>query len=178
MALLWLFLIAACFTISVNTLSPWSCDDIDEDVECQDILMDKYSLTVQDFHNMMPLHQTIMLDGLECVREDKCPLQLDRVSGSEIECTDGFAAVSDELQYPCKDVNLLSFIPLRDLGSQLNASGSDIWGWTKYDDSNVAIGYYALTCQTDGVSIVDITDPVHPNVLAFIESNVSPIRHV
>ncbi len=57
--------------------------------------------------------------------------------------------------------------------------GSDIWGWTRYDEeSGVAVGHYALTCQTDGVSVVDITDPINPNVLAFVESNVSPIRHV
>ena len=58
-------------------------------------------------------------------------------------------------------------------------SGSDIWGWTQYDEeSGAAVSHYALTCQTDGVSIVDITDPIHPNVLAYVESNVSPIRHV
>ena len=71
--------------LMVNTLSvpsPWSCDDIDHEMECQDILMDKYSLTVDDFYvclymttnewspiplnwqNMMPLHQAIMLDGM------------------------------------------------------------------------------------------------------------------
>lgn len=122
---------------------------------------------------MMPLHQQIMLDNLGCVREDKCPLHLPRISGGEIECVNGSA-----MGYPCRDVNLLSFVPLFELGSQVNASGNDIWRWTQYDDDGAATGYFALTCQTDGVSIVDISAPTEPNVLAFVESNTEPIRHI
>jgi len=30
--------------------------------------------------------------------------------------------------YPCAGIDLLAFVPLKTLGSQLDAS--DIWGWT------------------------------------------------
>ena len=42
----------------------------------------------------------------------------------------------------------------------------------RIDDNGNVDGHYAITCQADGSSIVDITDPLNPNVLAFIVSNV------
>lgn len=45
---------------------------------------------------------------------------------SETKCVDGKAGA-----YSCKDVDLLSFTPIRELGSTYDAS--DSWGWTDPD---------------------------------------------
>jgi len=141
---------------------------------CSDILNDRFGLSVQQFHDAPELKQLILQDTLHCIEQDLCPLELDIISGEEQLCTNGLAT---DLEYPCSNVDLMSFLPLPDLGSHANASGNDIWGWTRFDDATGdATGYYALTGQSDGSSIVDITDPINPNVLAFVPTSVDPMR--
>ncbi len=147
-----------------------------EDTKCSNLMTDRFDLSVEEYSNLSPLHQWIMQDNINCLEEDRCPIMLDPIIGQENKCDDN--GLATDLKYPCKNIDLLSFIPLRDLGSHVNASGNDIWGWTHYDDNNNYIGYYALTGQYDGTSIVDITDPLNPNVLAFVQSNVDPKRFV
>eukprot|EP01084_Bolivina_argentea_P118388 210070_1 len=142
---------------------------------CEETLHDRYDLTIDEYKSLSSLHQFIIQDNVNCIREGFCPIVLDPIIGQTVTCLDGIAT---ELNYPCKNIDLLSFIPLTDLGSHINASGSDIWGWTQYNNNNNYIGYYALTGQSDGSSIVDITDPLNPNVLAFIKSNIDPLRFV
>ncbi len=73
-------------------------------------------------------------------------------SGPET-CEEGTVA-----QFECSDVDLLSFVPIAELGGAVATELSDIWGWT---DS--ATGReYALVGRTDGTSFVDITDASHP----------------
>ena len=43
------------------------------------------------------------------------------VTGQRVVCTNGFAA-----GFPCRNIDLLAFLPLSDLGLQVN----DLWGWT------------------------------------------------
>merc|ERR1719295_165141 len=132
---------------------------------CSDLMEERFKISVDDFHAIPELKQHILQDKLHCIDQDLCPLGLDTITGEEQPCVDGYAT---DLEYPCSNVDLLSFIPLGELGSHPNASGNDIWGWTQYDDDGEATGYYALTGQSDGSSIVNITDPINPNVLAFI----------
>eukprot|EP01084_Bolivina_argentea_P300391 517973_1 len=171
-----IYVVISLITKYVTSIPQLYCTDMNE--ECEQIMLERNGIDMNEFNSMMPLHQAMLKDYLSCVREDKCPLHLPRIEGNEIQCIDGYAIINDEIKYPCSNVDLLSFIPLIDLGSEYNAAGNDIWGWTDYDDNNNAIGYYVITCQTDGTSIVDITEPINPNVLAFIQSNVEPMRHV
>ena len=60
-------------------------------------------------------------DYEKCSAAHECPLVAQALSN--VSCTDGKA---DE--YECSNVDLLSFVPLKDLGS--NGVGNDIWGWT------------------------------------------------
>lgn len=99
----------------------------------------------------------------------------DLVSDGEVECVDGMAG-----GFPCSNMNLVSFVDCPSLGSPLSVSGvgfvgddlaidgcwvSDIWGWTDEEGSE-----YALVGMWEGVSIVDITDPVSPATVVFVNT--------
>jgi hypothetical protein len=65
-------------------------------------------------------------------------------------CVGGFAGI-----YPCRDVDLLAFLPLAEIGG---GHGNDVWGWT----DPLAGREYALMGRTTGTSFVDISDPSDP----------------
>ena len=94
----------------------------------------------------------------QCRAEHRCPLVAPPLQ--DIPCTDGKA---DE--YECNNVDLLSFVPLRELGS--NGNGNDIWGWT---DPKTDREYAIVGCE-DGTSFVDVTDPTDPKVLGFLPTH-------
>lgn len=74
----------------------------------------------------------------------------DLAAQSATTCTDGFAG-----EYPCSNVDLLSFLPLADIGG---GKGNDVWGWI----DPVTGSEYALMGRTTGTSFVDITTPSSP----------------
>ncbi|MEO6212250.1 MAG: choice-of-anchor B family protein [Vicinamibacterales bacterium] len=65
-------------------------------------------------------------------------------------CASGLA-----FNFPCRNVDLASFLPLSDIGG---GSGNDIWGWTDPLTSKE----YALMGRSTGTSFVDISDPERP----------------
>jgi choice-of-anchor B domain-containing protein len=73
-------------------------------------------------------------------------------------CTGGMAD-----GYPCRNVDLLSNLPLSAMGG---GSGSQGWGWT--DPSNGR--EYAIVGRTNGTSFVDITNPTTPVYLGNLPS--------
>ncbi len=81
------------------------------------------------------------------------------ILGSPVPCEGGVAA-----GYPCSGVDLVSFLPLEDLGgvrSSVPGAGitaNDIWGWT---DPLTGIEY-ALVGRMDGVAFVSLEDPERP----------------
>ena len=74
-------------------------------------------------------------------------------------CVGGMADI-----YPCQNVELLSFMPLADIGG---GSGNDIWGWTDSLDGKE----YALMGRSSGTSFVDISDPENPVYLGDLPSH-------
>ncbi|MGI9039422.1 MAG: choice-of-anchor B family protein [Gemmatimonadota bacterium] len=62
--------------------------------------------------------------------------------------------------FACDGVDLLGQVPLLDLepGNSNSALANDIWGWTDETTGND----YVLVGRQDGVSIVDVTDPLSP----------------
>ena len=80
----------------------------------------------------------------------------------ETHCDDGKAG-----EYPCKDVDLLSFMPLSEIGGEDGAQGADIWGWT--DPANGR--EYAVMALSTGTSFVDITNPTEPVFLGFLPTH-------
>lgn len=108
-------------------------------------------------NRVMPL---IAAESRKCHREKTCPDNQPRISGAKVACVDGKAG-----EYPCKDVDLLSYVSISDMGGRDN--GNDIWGWTKNGRE------FALVALTDGSSFVDITDAENPKVCGFLPTHTS-----
>jgi len=79
---------------------------------------------------------------------------------SQTPCVNGMAGA-----YPCSNVDLLSFVPLADIGGGANTN--DIWGWV----SPVTGKEYALVGCNNGTAFVDISDPVAPVYLGLLPSH-------
>ena len=77
-------------------------------------------------------------------------------------CVGGFAG-----SFPCEGVDLVARVPVAALRPGRAGDGlNDIWGWT---DPQTGIEY-ALVGRRDGLSIVDLSDPVEPRPIAFLAS--------
>ncbi len=81
---------------------------------------------------------------------------LDPLLGGTIECADGKAAVFD-----CADVDILSFLPVQDLGGSRGVQVNDVWGWVDPESGRE----YALVGRYDGTSFIDVTDASNPMYL-------------
>jgi len=73
-------------------------------------------------------------------------------SGS-FTCEEGMAA-----GYPCANVDLVSFMPLSEMGAAPGIGLNDAWGWVDPETGK----RWALMGREDGVAFVDITDPASP----------------
>lgn len=91
----------------------------------------------------------------------RASLELSAITGEAVSCAGGSAT-----GFPCRGVELLSFLPLAALGVPEFAEVNDMWGWTDEATSRE----YALVGRTDGVSFVEVTDPLNPVVLGELPS--------
>ena len=84
---------------------------------------------------------------------------VESIIGQKIPCIVGRAG-----NYPCKGIDLFSFLSPQDLGgTELN----DIWGWTDPQTSKEI----ALVGLREGTSFVDVTDPENPFVLGILPTH-------
>lgn len=74
----------------------------------------------------------------------------------ETPCVNGSAG-----PFPCANIDLLSFIPLNDMGAR---EGNDVWGWTDPADGSE----YVLMGLTNGTAFVNISDPANPVYLGTL----------
>ena len=85
------------------------------------------------------------------------PEEFPAVTGDIVECSSGEAGF-----FECGgDVQLLSFLPISQIGGERGVNLNDIWGWTDAQTGRE----YALVGRTNGTSFVDITDPSNPRYL-------------
>jgi len=77
-------------------------------------------------------------------------------SGVAVPCSNGVAGV-----FSCSNVDLLSYIPLEQIGGLTGEALNDIWGW---EDPSTG-REYAIVGRTHGTSFVDISDPLRPVVV-------------
>lgn len=75
------------------------------------------------------------------------------ITGDEIECTEGRADVFD-----CESVNIVSFMPINEIGGVRGTRVNDIWGWTDSESGTE----YAIVGRTNGTSFVDLSDASNP----------------
>ncbi len=78
------------------------------------------------------------------------------VLGGQVDCAEGNASA-----FGCSDVDLVSFVPVEDLGGSRGVRVNDVWGWTDPESQRD----YAIVGRMDGTSFVDVTDPVNPIVV-------------
>lgn len=87
------------------------------------------------------------------------------ITGARVPCTGSRAS-----GYACRDVDLMAFVPIADLGGATNvgAAGAvslnDIWGWTDPETGRE----YAIVGRTDGTAFVDVTQPESPVFLGLL----------
>ncbi len=86
---------------------------------------------------------------------------LPRITGGERKCAE---AAGDIAGFKCEQVDLLSFIPTRELGAPRGIMLNDIWGWTDPQTRRE----YALVGRMDGTAFVDVTDPANPVYVAEV----------
>lgn len=86
---------------------------------------------------------------------------LPRIVGGERKCDQ---AGGDIAGFKCQQVDLLAYIPTRELGAPRGIMLNDIWGWTDPQTKRE----YALVGRMDGTAIVDVTDPSNPVYVAEI----------
>ncbi|KAJ3177669.1 hypothetical protein HDU85_005780 [Gaertneriomyces sp. JEL0708] len=112
-------------------------------------------------HKVAAWEQCETSTSLVCARQQNLAFAAPTPLGFT-KCVDGFAG-----EYPCKGLDLLSFVPHTDLGSGAGF-GNDIWGWT----DPVTGAEIALVGQTDGTAFVDVTKPSEPKYLGRVNTNV------
>ena len=78
-------------------------------------------------------------------------------TGSRVPCTDGRAGV-----FACRNVDLLAYLAIPEVGGEAGVNLNDIWGWTDPDTGRE----YALVGRSNGTAFVDVTDPVNPVYVA------------
>ena len=78
---------------------------------------------------------------------------MDSIAGEMVECEDGDAA-----GFRCDNVDIQSFLSLRDIGGVRGTRMNDIWGWTDEASGRE----FALVGRTDGAAFVEVTDPYNP----------------
>ena len=78
---------------------------------------------------------------------------MDPIIGSQVDCADGTAA-----SFACSEVDLISFLPLDDLGTARGVRLNDVWGWTDPQTGKE----YALVGHLEGTVFVDLSDPFNP----------------
>jgi choice-of-anchor B domain-containing protein len=64
-------------------------------------------------------------------------------------------------EFTCSNMQLVSHMPMSELGGERGAWVNDVWGWTDPETRKD----YALVARRDGASFVDVTDPSNPKLI-------------
>jgi choice-of-anchor B domain-containing protein len=81
------------------------------------------------------------------------PTSLPAITGRERRCEG-----PDIAGFACRNVDLLSFLPVSQIGGKRGIMLNDIWGWTHAPSGRE----FALVGRMDGSSFVEVTDPANP----------------
>ncbi|KAJ3086705.1 hypothetical protein HK102_012670 [Quaeritorhiza haematococci] len=125
--------------------------------------------------NGEPLHQMIMRLAMEdharakeAILSSSPNVTLARIDGP-VACEAASNSEAGEWgfagSFPCKNVDLLSFISHFEMGSKVG-QGNDIWGWT----DPLTNREYAIVGAFDGTAFVDVTVPTKPRFLGRLPS--------
>lgn len=76
------------------------------------------------------------------------------VTGDEVQCSEDGEAVG----FDCSSVDLVSFLPLGEMGANRGVRANDVWGWTDPETGREI----ALVGMTDQTVFVDVSNPGNP----------------
>jgi len=82
---------------------------------------------------------------------------LERIVDEEVQCIEGKAG-----EFDCGDVDLLSFLPINEVGGGRGIIVNDVWGWTDTETEKE----YAIVGRSNGTSFIDVTNPTNPVFVA------------
>lgn len=91
------------------------------------------------------------------------------ITGQEVACEGEKAG-----EFDCNNVDILSFVPIKDIGGERGVRLNDIWGWTDPETGKE----YALVGRSNGTSFVDVTDPFHPVYIGDLPKTEGSIPNV
>ena len=74
----------------------------------------------------------------------------------EVPCMENAAA-----GFECDNVNIISFLPIKEMAGSRGSRLNDVWGWTDPETGREI----AIVGRTDGTAFVDVTDPFNPLML-------------
>lgn len=81
------------------------------------------------------------------------------ITGGQVNCEDGLAS-----GFPCSDVDMVSFLSVKDIGGERGISTNDLWGW-----EDAASGReFALIGMSNKTSFVEVTDADSPIFLGTL----------
>ena len=100
----------------------------------------------------------ILIIAFSCTKKDVFEGSKQVIINPIAKCESGFAG-----EYPCNDYDLLTHIPLDQLGG---TAGNDCWGWVDPSTSKE----YAIMCTNQGTTFVDISDPANAIVLGTLNT--------
>lgn len=78
---------------------------------------------------------------------------LEPITGGRVDCQEDKAGI-----YGCDNVDLISFLPISEIGGERGVRLNDIWGW----EDPLTGREYALVGRNEGTSFVDVTDAQNP----------------
>ncbi len=82
---------------------------------------------------------------------------LQPITDGRIDCEGGNASL-----FGCDKVNLISFLPMSEVGAERGVMLNDIWGWTDPETGKE----YALVGRSEGTSFIDLSNPSKPVYVA------------
>lgn len=83
-------------------------------------------------------------------------------TNGQTPCSNGMAG-----SYPCRNMDLLSFLPLTSLGGDMSQNTNDVWGWV----SPTTKREYAIVGCSYGSAFLDVTDPVNPTYIGVLPTH-------
>ena len=139
------------------------------------LLLVVLGVTATSYAGSSPFTAQQRVEAREHLQKDfRPPLRSEGIPTTTVagkRCVNGKAGT-----FPCKGVDLLSFVPLDDFrGSEalapLGGGASDLWGWVDPETQDE----YVLMGKTNGTAIFRVTNPLKPVYLGAI-LNSSPAQ--
>jgi len=78
---------------------------------------------------------------------------LEAITGDDVQCEEGQASL-----WSCTDVDIVSYLPIGDIGGPRGVRVNDVWGWT---DPETGVEW-ALIGRMEGTAFVSLEDPSNP----------------